>query len=291
VAAFVQSGGIGHVTAARIFQIRNEWPSGLGNAADGPPPSEEEWDRWLGPAPKVPYNANRQFYNFRWFYNYSGGQLTNYGVHYLDAARWFMGLDSPKAVAAIGGQYAGIRDNREIPDTMNVIWEFDQTLLTFQQYNASAAPGNARNSEIELRGTKGTLYVNNASWEIVPENISETPSGYNHGKGYGNPLNRAQARFADTARHPAMEARSAKGSTASDTMAHARNFLDCIKSRGKCNADIVTGHLSTSATLIGNIAYKQRTFLEWDARGERFPNNPAANRWLSYQYRSPYKLG
>jgi hypothetical protein len=74
-------------------------------------------------------------------------------------------------------------------------------------------------------------------------------------------------------------------------MAHARNFLDCIKTRGKCNADILTGHLSTSATLIGNIAPKSRTFLEWDARAERFTNNAAANRWLSYQYRAPYRLG
>ena len=88
-----------------------------------------------------------------------------------------------------------------------------------------------------------------------------------------------------------MEPRSAKGSTSSDTTAHARNFLDCIKSRGKCNADILTGHLSTSATLIGNIAHRNRSLLEWDPKAERFSNNTAANQWLSYQYRAPYKLG
>ena len=88
----------------------------------------------------------------------------------------------------------------------------------------------------------------------------------------------------------AIEAKSVKGPSGSDTMAHARNFLDCIKTRGKCNADILTGHLSTSATLIGNIALKSRSLLEWDSRAERFTNNAAANRWLSYQYRAPYKL-
>ncbi len=88
-----------------------------------------------------------------------------------------------------------------------------------------------------------------------------------------------------------IESRSVKGGSGSDTTAHARNFLDCIRSRGKCNADILTGHLSTSATLIGNIAHKQRTFLEWDARNERFTNNADANRWLRYEYRAPYKLG
>jgi predicted dehydrogenase len=290
-AEFVQSGGIGHVTAARCFHVKNEWPKGLGAAPDGPPPTEWEWDQWLGPAPKVPYNPNRTFYNFRWFNNYSGGQLTNFGVHYLDVIRWFIGQDSPRAVTALGGQYAKIQDNREIPDTMQVLWEFDGTLVVFEQYNANAAPPNAPSSEIELRGTKGTLYVRNTSWDVVPEKISDGFVGYNRGVGYGNPVDRSHGRDADAERHAVIEPKSVKGPSGSDTMAHARNFLDCIKSRAKCNADILTGHLSTSATLIGNIAHRTRSLLEWDARAERFTNNTAANRWLSYQYRAPYKLG
>ena len=289
-AEFVRSGGIGQVTAARCFHIKNEWPVGLGQAPDGPPPSEWEWDQWLGPAPKVPYNSNREFYNFRWFYNYSGGQLTNFGVHYMDIIRWLIGQDAPRAVTAIGGQYAHIQDNREIPDTLQVTWEFDGTLVVFEQYNANAAPGNAPSSEIELRGTKGTMYIRNTSWDVVPEKLTDLPLGYDHGKGYGNPLDRSHGAAADRARKPAIEARNVKGSSGSDTAAHARNFLDCMKSRGKCNADILTGHLSTSATLIGNIAHKQRCLLEWDARAERFTNNAAANQWLSYHYRAPYKL-
>ena len=289
-AEFVRSGGIGHVTAARCFHIKNEWPNGLGAVPDGPPPSDWEWDQWLGPAPKVPYNANRKFYNFRWFYNYSGGQLTNFGVHYLDVIRWFIGQDAPRTVAAIGGKFANIQDNREIPDTMQVLWEFGNTLVVFEQYNANGAPGNAPNSEIELRGTKGTMYIRNSNWEVVPEKISDGHIGYDRGKGYGNPVDRSHANAVDQVRRPAMEARSAKGSTSSDTTAHTRNFLDCIKTRGKCNADILTGHLSTSATLIGNIAHKTRSLLEWDTKTERFTNNATANQWLSYQYRAPYKL-
>jgi predicted dehydrogenase len=289
-AEFVRGGGLGHVTAARCFHVKNEWPNGLGSTPPGPPPSEQEWDQWLGPAPKVPYDPNRMFYNFRWFYNYSGGQLTNFGVHYLDVIRWFIGQDSPRAVAAIGGQYAGIRDNREIPDTLQVLWEFDKTLVVFEQYNANAAAGNAPNSEIELRGTKGTMYIRNTSWEVVPEKISDGFVGYDHGKAYGNPVDRSNGGAADKVRKPEIEAKSVKGPNSSDTMAHARNFLDCLKTRGKCNADIVTGHLSTSATLIGNIAHKTRNMLEWDARAERFPNNASANRYLSYQYRAPYRL-
>jgi predicted dehydrogenase len=289
-ADFVRAGGIGHVTVARCFHIRNEWPNGLGAAPDGPPPSPQEWDQWLGPAPKVPYNANRAYYNFRWFYDYSGGQVTNFGVHYVDVIRWFLGQDAPKAVTAIGGRYAGIKDNREIPDTLQVIWEFDKTLVVFEQYDASSAPPNPPNSEMELRGTKGTLYVRNTNWDVVPERVSSKNEGYDAGKGYGNPLDRT-ARRAGAAAVPAIEPKSVKGPNSADTTAHTRNFLDCIKTRGKCNADVVTGHLSTSATLIANIAHKTRSMLEWDAKAERFTNNQAANRYLSYQYRAPYKLG
>jgi hypothetical protein len=76
-----------------------------------------------------------------------------------------------------------------------------------------------------------------------------------------------------------------------DTAFHARNFLDCLKSRAKCNCDILDGHISTANTLIANIALKTRSLLEWDGKAEKFTNNPAANRMLSYQYRAPYKLG
>ena len=286
---FVHGGGIGKISAAKCFSIRNEWPNGLGVAADGAPPDDWQWDHWLGPAPKVAYNSNRMFYNFRWFYNYSGGQLTNFGVHYMDIIRWALGKDAPKAVVAIGGKFGGIHDNREIPDTLDVTWDYGDCLATFSQYNANGAPGDMRGSEIQLRGTKGTIYIRNSSWEVVPEDVSDTPTGYDHAQGYGNPLERKARNIQP--KKKLIEARTEKGSSSYDTFAHTRNFLDCVKSRGKCNADILTGHLSTSTTLIGNIAYKTRSLLEWDPRAERFTNNAAANQWLSYKYRSEYKEG
>jgi predicted dehydrogenase len=289
-ADYIRSGGLGRVSVARCFHVKNEWPLGLSKPPDGPPPSAEEWDRWLGPAPKVPYNPNRMYYNFRWFYDYSGGQLTNFGVHYIDVIRWFLGLETPKAVTAIGGRCAGIEDNREIPDTLEVLWEFaGPTLVVFCQYNGNAAPSNARNSEIEFRGAKGTMYVQEASWEVVPERLSDFPTGYAGGQGYGNPVDRSGGRRGT--RKPQIEARAVKGSASYNTESHTRNFLDCVKTRGKCNADVLIGHLSTSSTLIGNIAHKRRAMLEWDGRAERFTNDPRANELLHYKYRAPYKLG
>jgi predicted dehydrogenase len=282
-AEFVRSGGIGRVTVAKGWHLQNEWPLGIGNPPDENPPSEAEWDQWLGPAPKVPYNKNRTYYRFRWFYDYSGGQLTNYGVHYMDMLRWCLGQDAPRAVTALGGKYA-VKDNREIPDTLEVLWEFPgPTLVVFSQYNANSAGGNVQSAEMELRGTDGTMYIHNGRWEVVSEQHRAVEVAAK------TPVDRGQERDRGSSRKPAMQPRTAKGSN--DTAFHARNFLDCVKSRGKCNCDILTGHLSTSATLLGNIALKTKSYLEWDARAERFTNNEAANRFLSYKYRAPYNLG
>ena len=104
------------------------------------------------------------------------------------------------------------------------------------------------------------------------------------------PLDRVSERAYRTGRKTLVEPRSG-GNAAESTQAHARNFLDCVKSRGKCNADVQIGHVSTATTLLGNIAHKTASLLEWDGHAERFTNSEAANRLLSYKYRAPYKLG
>ena len=279
---FVRAGGIGPVTVAKAYHLVNEWPRGIGNPPDGPPPSAEAWDQWLGPAPWRPYNQNRTYYRFRWFYDYSGGQLTNFGVHYMDVLRWCLGKDAPLAVTAMGGKYA-LHDNREIPDTLEVLWDFGGTMVTFSQINCNAAPGNMKSSEMELRGTKGTMYIDMNHWEIVSELNSalDVPAR--------TPLDRVYEKSWAATRTPAMPPRSAQGTI--NPAAHASNFLDCVKSRQPANCDTLTGHLSTSATLLGNVALKTRSYLEWDARSERFTNNAAANQYLFYKYRPPYRLG
>ncbi len=282
-ADLVRSGALGHVTVARAFHIQNEWPAGIGNPPNGDPPSDLDWDAWLGPAPKVPYNKNRTFYRFRWFYDYSGGQLTNFGVHYLDMIHWALGQNTPLAVMAMGGKF-GIHDNREVPDTMEAVWTYPgNTLVTFSQFNATAPAASARpGAEIEFRGTKGTMYLFTNGYEIVPdvitpnEFVARTPVDRSKERGYRNG---AKAQIT-----------AAKGSGKADTADHARNFLDCVRSRAKCNADVETGHRDTSAALIGNIAHKAKSYLEWDGKAERFTNNEAANRSLSYQYRAPYQF-
>lgn len=284
VANFIRGGGIGKVTVVRCFHIQNEWPVGIGNPADSEPPAGFDWEAWLGPAPKVKYNRNRGLYRFRWFHDYSGGQVANMGVHYLDCIQWALGHNAPLAVAALGGRIAGIEDNREIPDTLEVTWQYPGgTLVTFSQWNATAAPASIKNCEIEYRGTKGTLYQFNRSWEVVPDAL--TPNDFP----LRTPVDRSVERGWRTGEKPVIEPQQGKGG-GDTTPEHARNFLDCVKSRARCNADAETGHRSTTTTLLANLALKTQSLLQWDAVAERITNHPAANRRLRYPYRAPYQF-
>jgi predicted dehydrogenase len=282
---FVRNGGLGKVTAARAFHIQNEWPNGIGSPSNQEPPADLNWEAWLGPAPKRPYNRNRTFYRFRWFYDYSGGQVTNFGVHYIDFIQWALGADAPLRVMAMGGKPAEMKDNREIPDTLEAVWQYPGgTLVTFSQFNGNGGAWSLPGCELELRGTLGSLYLFGDGYEVAPDPISEDEFPAR------SPLNRARDSQYRKNAQPRIQARKNRGTSTADTAPHARNFLDCVKSRAKCNCDIEIGHRSTSATLLANIALKTNVVLEWDPHAERFPKNSDANALLQYEYRPPYKL-
>jgi predicted dehydrogenase len=278
----LRAGGIGKITTIRSFHIQNEWPNGIGNPPDGEPPAGLDWEAWLGPAPKVPYNRNRAFYRFRWFYDYSGGQITNFGAHYLDFSHWVLGVDAPLAVTAMGGKLA-VQDNREVPDTAEVMWTYPGgTLVIFSQYNTNASPADRRDSTIEVRGTEGTMFLDWNGYEVIPEAVCEVDFPAS------TPLDRSVDDRWRNRRHTMIQAKKVGGTDA--TPLHARNFLDCVRSREACNCDIETGHRSTSATLIADVALKTKSYLEWDAREECFTNNSLANKYLRYEYRPPYRF-
>lgn len=278
----IQKGEIGKVTMARCYCIRNEMPMGIGTPPDCDPPAELDWDMWLGPAPKVAYNPNRCLYKFRWFWDYSGGQMTNIGTHYIDVIQWALGKDTPQTVYTVGGKYA-IEDNRETPDTMESVWQFDgPTLVTFSQHSTNGTPGNPRGWEMEFQGTEGTLGINPAGYEIIPEKVrtQDLPAL--------SPIDRRnnseQGRAVRVAREPVKVA--GKVSVAD----HARNFLDCMRSRKEPNCPIEEGHRSSSTTLLANVALRVGRAVQWDGAKEEAVGDPDANRLLSYEYRAPWKL-
>ena len=170
-ARLCRDGELGHITVAESYYVANDWPNGIGNPPDSAPPPGVDWDLWLGPAPAEPYNQNKAFYNFRWFYPYSGGQVTNMGVHYLDIIQWGLGQRAPKRITGFGGVYA-VNDNRQVPDTAKIIWEYDKALVSFDQINANGAQPD-KGQELLYRGTKGSLYLYGDGYEIVPDVIRD----------------------------------------------------------------------------------------------------------------------
>jgi predicted dehydrogenase len=265
LAELVKSGALGKVTATRACYASNMAPDGIGLSPDSAPPEGLDWDQWLGPRPMRPFNEEILPYKFRWWHLYSS-QMANWGVHYFDVMRWMVGETAPASLSAHGGVFA-VKDARTIPDTAEVIFELPSgILMTFGTYEGHGNTG-LKAGEIELRGTLGTAYAGIDRFEIIPE----------RGGAFQDPKPK---------RKPQVE--TAKDGYEDLDRAHARNFLDCIKTRKQPNADVEVGHRSTTFALLANIALATKARLDWDATAERFTNNDHANELLDYEYRAPW---
>jgi predicted dehydrogenase len=276
---------VGYVTIGRSFRPSNMFPLGIGKAAPSEPPKELDWNLWLGPRPERPFQATIAPYKFRWHTLYSS-QMGNWGVHFLDAMSWLIGESAPTSICTMGGKYI-VDDDRAIPDTAEALFEFkggklgSGRLLSFCQYEACGNPCMATDDkyrpfgEIELRGTNGTLYADERKYIVKPER-----PGQFQDKGERTKEIRYEEPYVP----------QNLGINQWLTELHARNFLDCIKSRQKPNCDVEIGHRSTSMSLLANISLALRQRLEWDAEKERFIENEAANNLLHYEYRKPWKL-
>jgi len=265
----VADGGIGKVSVSRAYHRSNMFPNGIGKADPTPAPADLDWDMWLGPRPERPYKSTIEPYKFRWHDPYSS-QVANNGIHFIDVVRWITGDDAPASICAMGGKYA-VDDDRTIPDTMQTTFQLPSgRLLVLGVYEANGNRTLARPGYFEIRGTDGTLYADDAFYEVIPE----------RGGQFQDPKPRSK---------PLMV--KAKSDNWDLTAQHARNFLDCIKSREKPAADIEIGHRSTTFTHLANISLWTGERLEWDAKAERFIGNDAANEYLHYEYRKPWKLG
>jgi predicted dehydrogenase len=257
---------VGKVTVSRAYRLSNMYPDGIGKLPPTTPPGDLDWDLWLGPRPERPFQENIAPYKFRWWELYSS-QMANWGVHYLDAIRWLTGELAPASICALGGRFA-VADDRTVPDTLEAAFEFASgRLAIFGQYEASGNPALIQ-GELELRGTLGTVYVSTKGFKIVPEK--------------GGQFQQSK---------PRMEPMEVSSKDREDglTVQHARNFLDCVKSRQMPHADVEIGHRSTTMSLLANISLATRCRLEWDAEKELFTNNQAANALLDYEYRKPWK--
>src|SRR5207244_4757199 len=120
--------------------FRNVFP-GIGRPPDGPPPEGLDWEMLLGPAPARPYNPNRGIYHFRWFWDYSGGRMTNLGHHSLDVVHWIFDIRGPQTVTSSGGRWF-LQDNGEVPDVQDAILEYPRFPAVVQLRECSAGAGS-----------------------------------------------------------------------------------------------------------------------------------------------------
>lgn len=275
LAGLVQGGEIGQVRTARAYRISNMYPDGIGRQQAAAPPPGFDWDLWQGPRAERPYQFNIAPYFFRWWQDYSS-QMGNWGVHYLDVIRWLAGEQAPAAVSAHGSKL--IDDDRTIPDTMEVTFEFASGMMArFHIYEAGGGSGIA-GGEVELCGTRGTLVASQDGYTVTPSK----PGQFQTWKQLVQPAQRqleSDASFGDL------------GIREDSTANLIRNFLDCVKSREAPLCTLEDGHRSTSFAHLANIAMTTGARIEWDAEAERITNHKAANDLLHYEYRAPWKLG
>jgi predicted dehydrogenase len=249
----VHGGALGQITSASAWVGVNAWS--IGEQIQDPPEGLD-WDLWLGPAPKVPYSAQRH-YGFMGWHDYArGGQLTNWGVHLMDIVHWGIQQDRPLSIQSLGGSYRNSpgADNYE---TIDSLIEFPGCSVTWEQRHSNDHEG--RGYGIMFQGTDGRLVVDRNGFTVKPA-----------GLGIPEYIGEPERSWA----HPP----------------HHHNFFDSIRTRQRPAADIEQGVRSTSTVLLAGIALKVRRRLEWDGETETFIGDDAANRYLKRAYRPPWHL-
>ena len=248
---FVHSGKLGKIRTVRVFSYQGWCPS-IPVKPDQPAPEGVDYDMWLGPAPLRPFNPNRFHFTFRWFWDYAGGLMTDWGVHLLDYALYGMNVTAPESIMASGGKFGYPDDACETPDLLQTVYTFkDFTVMWY-----------GRNHGLGFVGENGTLVIDRGGWEVIPEKVggAERMEAVALHKSYGE----------------------------GGLNLHVKNHLECIKSRNpNCNASIQIGaHIAKFAHL-GNIAYRTGKRLYWD--GKTF-HDAEADTYLCKTYRAPWEL-
>jgi predicted dehydrogenase len=250
---YIRSGHLGKIHTVKVgipsvnYLERAKPPS----LPDGNPPADLDYDMWLGPAPFRPYNKNRVHYLFRFFWDYSGGQMTNWGAHQLDITQWALGTDQSGPVEIQGTAVYNSEKLYETPQNFDVTFKYENGTVV----QCSGGTGKFKGG-VRFEGEKGSIHVNRGALECSPEEILEQPL-------------------------------SVRLYASTD---HYKNWLDCIKTRKDpiCSADI--GHRSATVCHLGNIAIRTGKTVKWDPKTEQIIGDTALAGWVARQYRKPWRL-
>ena len=259
---YVQTGVLGNIRTVKVWCYQGWMKPGpvVPNTA---PPAGVDYKMWLGPAPTRPFNSSRFLFNFRWFWDYAGGLMTDWGVHLLDYGLLGMKMPTPKSVAALGGRFAYPDLYEETPDTLTTLYEFDNFNMTWDSaMGIDNGPYN-RDHGIAYIGNNGTLILNRGGWEVIEERQSKNK--------VSKPLVASSDNGLDK---------------------HWENFVSVVKSRKKEDLNCPVSAAANVATVaqMGNIAYRSGKKLEWDAAKEKFSDEAINKQYMMKEYHNGYKL-
>ena len=244
----VRNGRIGKVHTVRV--VIGGAPGGAWEPDEDPPPGLD-WNMWLGPAPWSPYNKLRHPYNFRWFYDYSGGKMTDWGAHHNDIAQWGLGMDGSGPVSIEGTCVFPTEGLYDVATSFEITYQY----ATGQRVICSSEGRFG----VTFEGSDGWVWVTRGDIETSPADLRHETFG------------------------PGDERLYHSGN-------HHQNWLDCMRTRERPVCDVEIGHRSVTVCHLGNIALRTGRKLQWDPGREEFVDDPAANRWLSRPYRTPWHL-
>ncbi len=262
--AYIRSGALGKVTFARAWESSRQRP--VPRVPDEDPPAGVDYDFWLGPAPKRPFNPMRFHGNWRWFFDYGSGDLGNDGVHRVDYAR--RGLEAamaamgrpfpvwPSAVSASGGKLY-FDDAQEWPDTLLVTWEYPGALLHYEMRIWSPHAIEGEEEGAAIYGDNGYVVIGNRAWRAYDAQGKKLEVG-----------------------SPQRE----------DDPGHKQDWVDAIRNQRLPVCDVAIGHVASSLIHLGNIAWRTGRRLRWDGDRQRFVDDEAANELLGRTYRKPWTL-
>jgi len=260
---FAHSGKLGNVRLVKAWAYQG-WMKSIPVKPDSAPPPGVDYDMWLGPAKKRPFNPNRFHFNFRWFWDYAGGLMTDWGVHMIDYALLGVNAKVPKSIVASGGKFAYPDDAEEIPDTLTTVFEFDGFNMLWEHAIGINDGPYQKDHGVAFIGNNGTLVVDRGGWEVIPEKIN------------GELKMEAVAR----------QLKSDDGLTL-----HTKNFIDTVRSRKmedlKCPVQLAA-HVATVCQM-GNIAFRMGKKINWNEGLNKFTDE-GANKYLAAEYHNGYSL-
>lgn len=282
-ARIIQSGKIGEVRFVRVWNYMSvAW--GNAPARDSDPPADLDWDAWLGPAPKVPFNRNRL--NYRSFMDYTNGIISDYGNHRFDSVHQIMGVESPLTVAS-----SAVRFNKslagDIYDLQTATYEYPNFILNYEacNYNGHGLGGRTQGMRyygmrgpedrphgMAFYGTEAALFVDRIGMELYPE--PKPPA--------------AGAGRRSFVWEPRME--KIMANEIEPTPLHTKYFVDNVRLRKEPSVNIEIGTRATIIACLGNVAYWTGRKLRWDAENRQFKGDKEANKFLFRAYRKPWDL-